>query len=219
MGPTWGPPGSCRPQMGPMLVTWTLLSGVGLNAYQLCTRSMLYIYNYKRGDISLVAFRTILRIYDNTIRLVIRAYFLVQWKTKTYGRNRIIIIECYWLFLSLQLVVTVAIKALVWTRSPLQMCDMNHENVNGFVGICIDRPNICIVTQYWPRGSLQVSLIRYQVYWDVLRRNDMYDLEQHYSNSSALAIDMRFIEMCCVCNGVWTKHTFSMDVKRHMDLE
>ena len=27
MGPSWGPPGSCRPQMGPMLAPWTLLSG------------------------------------------------------------------------------------------------------------------------------------------------------------------------------------------------
>ena len=27
MGPTRGPPGSCRPQMGPMAVPWTLLSG------------------------------------------------------------------------------------------------------------------------------------------------------------------------------------------------
>ena len=27
MGPTWGPPGSCWPQMGPMLAQWTLLSG------------------------------------------------------------------------------------------------------------------------------------------------------------------------------------------------
>ena len=27
MGPTWGPPGSCRPQVGPMLAQWTLLSG------------------------------------------------------------------------------------------------------------------------------------------------------------------------------------------------
>ena len=27
MGSTWGPPGSCRPQMGPMLAPWTLLSG------------------------------------------------------------------------------------------------------------------------------------------------------------------------------------------------
>ena len=27
MGPTWGPPGSCRPQMGPMLAPWTSISG------------------------------------------------------------------------------------------------------------------------------------------------------------------------------------------------
>ena len=27
MGPTWGPSGSCRSQMGPMLASWTLLSG------------------------------------------------------------------------------------------------------------------------------------------------------------------------------------------------
>ena len=27
MGPTWDPPGSCRPQMGPMLAPWTMLSG------------------------------------------------------------------------------------------------------------------------------------------------------------------------------------------------
>ena len=26
MGPTWGPPGSCQPQMGPMLAPWNLLS-------------------------------------------------------------------------------------------------------------------------------------------------------------------------------------------------
>ena len=27
MGPTWGPPGATRAQVGPMLATWTLLSG------------------------------------------------------------------------------------------------------------------------------------------------------------------------------------------------
>ena len=31
MGPTWGPPGSCQPQMGPMLVPWTFLSGIDIN--------------------------------------------------------------------------------------------------------------------------------------------------------------------------------------------
>ena len=37
MGPTWGPPGSCRPQMGPMLAPWTLLSGT----FQLVGRFLL----------------------------------------------------------------------------------------------------------------------------------------------------------------------------------
>ena len=31
MGPTWGPPGCCQPQMGPMLASWTLLSGKPLD--------------------------------------------------------------------------------------------------------------------------------------------------------------------------------------------
>ena len=35
MGPTWDPPGSCRPQMGPMLAPWTLLSGLILFLWML----------------------------------------------------------------------------------------------------------------------------------------------------------------------------------------
>ena len=38
MGPTWDPPGSCRPQMVPMLALWTLLSG----HIPLTTCSLLY---------------------------------------------------------------------------------------------------------------------------------------------------------------------------------
>ena len=35
MGSTWGPPGSCRPQMSPMLAPWTLLLGsVSYHYYQ-----------------------------------------------------------------------------------------------------------------------------------------------------------------------------------------
>ena len=32
MGPTWGPPGSCRPQMGPMFAPWTLLSETAMTS-------------------------------------------------------------------------------------------------------------------------------------------------------------------------------------------
>ena len=42
MGPIWGPPGSCRPQMGPMLAPWALLSGQHTRAsQQKCTRFVL----------------------------------------------------------------------------------------------------------------------------------------------------------------------------------
>ena len=43
MEPTWGPPGSCRPQRGPMLAPWTLLSGKGL--YQpLCVGALSQLH-------------------------------------------------------------------------------------------------------------------------------------------------------------------------------
>ena len=41
-GANMGPPGSCRPQMGPMLAPWTLLSGV-------VTHGIAYIHEYQNG--------------------------------------------------------------------------------------------------------------------------------------------------------------------------
>ena len=35
MGPTWGPSGSCRPQMSPMWAPWTLLSKLSSNLWRL----------------------------------------------------------------------------------------------------------------------------------------------------------------------------------------
>ena len=45
MGPTWGPSGSCRSQMGPMLTPWTLLSGwcPALNVRRLSIRMGLVL--------------------------------------------------------------------------------------------------------------------------------------------------------------------------------
>ena len=39
-----------------------------------------------------------------------------------------------------------------------QMRDIRHDNINPFIGACIDTGNIMIVTQYGVRGSLQVSV-------------------------------------------------------------
>ena len=45
------------------------------------------------------------------------------------------------------------------TAYDLQMREMAHENINMFVGACIDPPNICILTNYCSKGTLQVGTI------------------------------------------------------------
>ena len=56
MGPAWGPPGSCRPQMGPMLAPWTLLSGRPQNLHHmLCNwvhNDLICVYLYHVYDAS-----------------------------------------------------------------------------------------------------------------------------------------------------------------------
>lgn len=39
-----------------------------------------------------------------------------------------------------------------------QMRDVQNEHLTRFIGACIDPPNTCIITEYCPRGSLQVHL-------------------------------------------------------------
>ena len=35
--------------------------------------------------------------------------------------------------------------------------EMSHDNINRFIGACLDQPTVCIVTQYCTRGSLKVT--------------------------------------------------------------
>ncbi|KAK5855546.1 hypothetical protein PBY51_005642 [Eleginops maclovinus] len=50
-------------------------------------------------------------------------------------------------------------KRLELTRKVLfelkHMRDVQNEHLTGFIGACIDAPNMCIITEYCPRGSLQ----------------------------------------------------------------
>ena len=51
LGPTWDPPGSYRPQMGPMLAPWTLLSGCELY-FMRYTAAFYEIYSSSSYDIT-----------------------------------------------------------------------------------------------------------------------------------------------------------------------
>lgn len=37
-----------------------------------------------------------------------------------------------------------------------EISDITHQNINTFLGACVDTPNISIITQYCNKGSLQV---------------------------------------------------------------
>ena len=39
-----------------------------------------------------------------------------------------------------------------------QVRELSHENVNGFVGACVDAPNVCVLMLYASKGSLQDAL-------------------------------------------------------------
>ena len=58
-GTTWGPPGSCRPQMGPMLATWTLLSGLWF-----CFSWHEWRYRRDLSDLFKFYFQKLLRLFQ-----------------------------------------------------------------------------------------------------------------------------------------------------------
>lgn len=39
---------------------------------------------------------------------------------------------------------------------PLQACEIRHVNLNPYMGVCAEFPDVCIVSEYCAKGSLQV---------------------------------------------------------------
>ncbi|ELW62084.1 Guanylate cyclase 2G [Tupaia chinensis] len=74
-------------------------------------------------------------------------------------------------------------QAEAWVRRPtvLQeirlMCELRHENVVPFFGICPEPPNICIVTQYCKKGSLKDILrnSEHEIDW-IFKLSFAYDI-------------------------------------------
>eukprot|EP01135_Chromosphaera_perkinsii_P001958 Nk52_evm5s215 gene=Nk52_evmTU5s215 len=111
-----------------------------------------------------------------------------------------------------QVAIRVVLKeSLELTREVLQelkeMSEIRHPNINGFIGACIDPPNLAIVTEYCPKGSLE----------DIVQ-NDHINLTWMFKFSLAtdLAKGMQYIHSSffethgslkssnCLIDGRWT---------------
>ena len=82
MGPTWGPPGSCRPQVGPILAPWTLLSGY-ISVYQYSkylSPEYIYIYMY----IYIHGTRDPLRYEDHLSGYIGVSIITIRWSRPSY---------------------------------------------------------------------------------------------------------------------------------------
>ncbi|GFT69472.1 guanylate cyclase 32E [Nephila pilipes] len=53
-------------------------------------------------------------------------------------------------------------------KKKLQIREMRHENINPFIGAGVDPPNICILTLYCARGSLQDVLKNTDIHLDMM---------------------------------------------------
>lgn len=62
------------------------------------------------------------------------------------------------------------------------MRDVRHDNLAQFMGACVDNPNICILFQYCPKGSLQV------IHWTPLKNGPITHLS-YSSRERAHAYD------------------------------
>ena len=54
------------------------------------------------------------------------------------------------------------------------MRDIRHDNINQFLGACVDTNNILIITQYGVRGSLQVIVVYECSHLLDTRGNELY---------------------------------------------
>ena len=56
------------------------------------------------------------------------------------------------------------------------MRDVQNEHLTRFIGACIDAPNMCIITEYCSRGSLQVPETLYRPLYKPLYKPSIYPL-------------------------------------------
>ena len=87
-----------------------------------------------------------------------------------------------------------------------EMRDITHENLNRFIGACVDRPHVCILMMYCMRGSLQDVLEndKFKLTWDfkISIATDICKGMQ-YLHSSVIGSHGRLKSSNCVVDSRW----------------
>ena len=92
MGPTWGPPGSYRPQLGPMLAPWSLLSGLRLEWNEISLSVSTYAVPKM---ILIVSIRQLVTIFCEVKAIYSTPSGVVIFISKAATETRQCIINCY----------------------------------------------------------------------------------------------------------------------------
>ncbi|XP_077996436.1 atrial natriuretic peptide receptor 2-like [Glandiceps talaboti] len=86
------------------------------------------------------------------------------------------------------------------------MRELNHSNVNAFVGVCPDSPNVCILMQYCSKGSLQDILENDDIKLDWLFKTSLLSdiaLGMDYLHKSTLVSHGHLKSSNCVVDSRW----------------
>ncbi|XP_077977104.1 atrial natriuretic peptide receptor 1-like [Glandiceps talaboti] len=109
----------------------------------------------------------------------------------------------------------VAIRKVYKTSIPLdreQLLELKdvrgvrHENLNSFIGACIEAPNICIVSQYCPKGSLQDIIENIEINLDwMFKLSFAIDIVSGmiYLHKSVLRTHGKLKSSNCLVDGRW----------------
>uniref|UniRef100_A0A8D0A575 Guanylate cyclase n=1 Tax=Sander lucioperca TaxID=283035 RepID=A0A8D0A575_SANLU len=130
------------------------------------------------GVLTLQKLRLKLRLGDS-------CWWLIDYSNITVIRDKsMLFFKTYIIEVVFSLLMKFHIVRLTILNSLRQIKEMKHENLVQFFGVCIEPPNVCLVTQYCRKGSLK----------DVLRSTDV-ELEGMFKLSFAYDIvnGMEFI--------------------------
>ncbi|XP_074642113.1 atrial natriuretic peptide receptor 2-like [Tubulanus polymorphus] len=86
------------------------------------------------------------------------------------------------------------------------MRDMNHENLNAFIGACVDAPNICLLFNYCQKGSIVDILENDDINLDAMFKSSMIqDLTNglSYLHSTCLRYHGSLKSSKCVVDNRW----------------